>query len=440
MTQIQERMKLVQQVGALISEKHVNPIDWNYDYARWRESLHESAKAFCAGSNEDFERGIDAALRELRTSHLGLIRKQNPGVPATFALNAGLMPVQTAASRRWMFRDVVEDGPAHQGGIQAGEILLAIDGTAVEPGNVDISRPEDRPSGEHQADRTVLGKIPLFRLGKATTLTIGRLGDDTGREVTVNLPGSVAKDRPPLIEPKAVSYRTLDSEIGYLRIAYFPGAIGYSFIEKLNAAIRALQSKGSRRFVLDLRGNPGGGLGSHRLMSLLAARALPIGYSLTRLAIRKGWTKEDLPRIDRIPTQKLEKLALVVRFKILHRDRSIALKTETVSPSALAGSTVLLVNDATKSAAEMIAAFSKEHRLAPIIGSHTPGEVLGAVNFKLSKEYSLRMPTATWHTWGDLKIEGVGISPDIAVDLDPARLAQGRDVQLEAAVERARRL
>jgi C-terminal processing protease CtpA/Prc len=125
---------------------------------------------------------------------------------------------------------------------------------------------------------------------------------------------------------------------------------------------------------------------------------------------------------------------MAVRFKVLNRDRSIVLATENMGSSALAGNTVLLVNSNTRSAAEMIAAFVKEHRLAPIIGDKTPGEVLGAVNFRLGHNYKLRMPIATWQTWAGTAIEGSGVAPDRPVSLEPAELAGGEDKQLADAI------
>jgi len=169
-------------------------------------------------------------------------------------------------------------------------------------------------------------------------------------------------------------------------------------------------------------------------MSLLAAESIPVGYSLTRQAIRKAWKKERLPRIDRIPQGKLEQIGMAVKFKVFNRDRSIALATERLAEPTLAGAAVLLVNDHTKSAAEMVAAFCKEHSLATIIGDQTPGEVLGAVNFKLPSDYRLRMPIATWQTWAGAVIEGRGVEPDVVVALSPEQLQAGVDSQLQAAI------
>ena len=173
-------------------------------------------------------------------------------------------------------------------------------------------------------------------------------------------------------------------------------------------------------------------------MSLLSSASKPIGYSLTRNAIRKGSKKEDLPKIDRIPKGKMEQIGMAIRFKILNRDRSIVLATENLGISALVGATVLLVNDQTRSAAEMVVAFCKEHKLATVVGQKTPGEVLGAVNYKLLNGYRLRMPIATWYTWAGEAVEGKGISPDVETHLSPDQLIAGSDSQFQRAVELCR--
>jgi len=186
---------------------------------------------------------------------------------------------------------------------------------------------------------------------------------------------------------------------------------------------------------VDIRGNVGGGLGSLRLMSYLCPDKLEIGYSLTRRRLRNGYQKEKLIRIERIPARRHELLMMAIRFGLIHRDRSMVLVTEGLGAQPFHGRIVILVNEYTHSAAEMVASFAKENHLATFVGTRTAGEVLGGANFKLRNGYRLRMPVAGWYTWQGDCIEGKGVEPDIVVENSPPSLAAGIDVQLEKATE-----
>ena len=241
-----------------------------------------------------------------------------------------------------------------------------------------------------------------------------------------------------MVVPELVTSDLLNGGVGYIRGAYFQGVVGLNFIARFEAAVAALQERGAKKFVLDFRGNPGGGLASLRVMSwLLPKRRVPVGFSLTRHAINEGWTKDRLPCIDKLPTSKWQQAIMAIRFKLWNRDRSVAMATEGLPSSNLAGRSVLLFDRNSRSAAEMVAAFAFEHKVAPLVGSRTPGEVLGAVNFKLPHGYVLRMPIATWSTWSGATVEGVGIAPTTAATLDPEGLSFGVDTQVEAARRRA---
>ena len=99
---------------------------------------------------------------------------------------------------------------------------------------------------------------------------------------------------------------------------------------------------------------------------------------------------------------------------------------------------MILVDEFTHSAAEMVASFALENRLATLVGTTTSGEVLGSANFKLTRGYRLRIPTAGWFTWTDQCIEGRGVEPSITMDVDASSLAQGIDTELLKAMEVAR--
>jgi carboxyl-terminal processing protease len=94
---------------------------------------------------------------------------------------------------------------------------------------------------------------------------------------------------------------------------------------------------------------------------------------------------------------------------------------------------VLLVNEWTNSAAEMVANFAAENHLATLVGQKTHGNVLGATNFKLAGGYWLRLPIFGWFTSKGHSLEGNGVDPD--VEISPDDLAVGRDEQMTKAVE-----
>lgn len=238
-----------------------------------------------------------------------------------------------------------------------------------------------------------------------------------------------------MIEPRSLSHRMIAPSVGLVKVATFPGAVGQSFAKALDDAIRDLKDHGAQKLIVDIRGNIGGGLGSLRLMSYLCPGQLEIGYSLTRRQMRNGYRKEKLARVAKIPATKWELLMMAARFKIVHRDRSVVLMTEGLGQQPFHGRTVILVNEHTHSAAEMVAGFAKDNRLATLVGTRTAGEVLGGANFKLPGGYRLRMPVAGWYTWKGECIEGKGIESDVCIDNTPESLAGGADLQLGCALD-----
>ena len=223
-------------------------------------------------------------------------------------------------------------------------------------------------------------------------------------------------------------------------MATFPGAVGQDFAKGLDNVIRDFKNHGVQRLIVDIRGNIGGGLGSLRLMSYLCPGKQEIGHSLTRRRLRNGYRKESLTRIGKIPATKAELLMLAVRFKVFQRDRSMVLVTEGLGPQPFHGRIVVLINEHTHSAAEMVASFAKQNRLATLVGTRTAGEVLGGANFKLAGGYVIRMPVAGWYTWQGESIEGQGVEPDVFVENSAESLAMGADPQLENALRLSERL
>jgi C-terminal processing protease CtpA/Prc len=68
-----------------------------------------------------------------------------------------------------------------------------------------------------------------------------------------------------------------------------------------------------------------------------------------------------------------------------------------------------LSDEFTRSAAEMMVAFASRSKIAAVVGAPTPGQVLGAANFKVGGDYRLRIPLTAWYMWDGELIEGKGL-------------------------------
>ena len=105
------------------------------------------------------------------------------------------------------------------------------------------------------------------------------------------------KQRPPIVEPKSPIHSKIGQDIGLLKIAYFPGAMGMRFANALDRAVNDLKQQGCERLIIDLRGNIGGSLGFARLASYMCPGQIAIGHSLTPKRLRDGLRSGDAPRV-----------------------------------------------------------------------------------------------------------------------------------------------
>jgi C-terminal processing protease CtpA/Prc len=134
-----------------------------------------------------------------------------------------------------------------------------------------------------------------------------------------------------------------------------------------------------------------------------------------------------------MPRSRAELLVTLARFSF--RDKSVMLLTQGLGEQPFHNRIVILVNEWTNSAAEMVACFAAENRLANIVGQKTRGNVLGAANFRVGGGYWLRLPVFGWFTSKGRSLEGNGVDPDVPVEISPDALAIGQDNQMTRAIE-----
>jgi len=99
------------------------------------------------------------------------------------------------------------------------------------------------------------------------------------------------------------------------------------------------------------------------------------------------------------------------------------------------GPIVVLINAHCFSDAEITPWIMKDLGLATIIGEQTGGNVIGTYDFDLLDGSYFRLPSWGWWRLNGMDMEGNGCPPDIYVHISPEGLAEGRDNQIEAAVE-----
>jgi carboxyl-terminal processing protease len=403
------RQNVFEKVCRLVEKKHFNP---GLNGASW-PALVESrqARILEAETIERYETEVQDLLAELKTSHTGFFHKSLRKVPARFSINATFQRVSLNGNTQWMFQDVHEGGAAHAAGLEPGDILIELNGEEILP-----------------------PRAPIFRVGEAANVVVQRRNGER-TPVRIDVPAPKSKKRP-INQPRPVAWSKLPGEIGLIKITMFTGAVGIDLAHDINHAVADLRN--CNRLIVDLRGNTGGGIGGLRLMSYLTPDKRPVGYSLTKKRAAKGYRREDLTRFGRIPSRKIALLGLLLRYGLI--DKSIVLVTEGLGPQPFHGRVVILVNQHSASAAEMLAAFAKENQLATIVGTRTPGRLLSGGAFKAGHGFILGLPTAGYLTWQGTMLEGKGVEPEHPVELSYEALREGRDTQMEKAIEVVRQL
>jgi carboxyl-terminal processing protease len=259
----------------------------------------------------------------------------------------------------------------------------------------------------------------MFPMGAECTLEIERSEEPHSLRVSVPLPRS---RKQPYCEPKAVTYSLLDPKTAYLKVSILPGQLGLDVARDIDRAMHELSS--CDRLILDLRGHLGGGLGVLRLMSYLTSGKSPIGFTLSRKRAERGYVKDKLPRLDRLPTHLPNPLAIAsLAFKYAGRDPSVVLVSEGLGKQRWHCRVAILVNEHTVSAGEMVAAFAAENN----------GRLIPGSGLKVGLGYMLIMPRAQYITWAGRKCEGKGIEPHVACN--PALSSGDRDPVLQTALK-----
>jgi C-terminal peptidase prc len=219
------------------------------------------------------------------------------------------------------------------------------------------------------------------------TLTIERAGEKEPLKKTVTLGRTTAP---------GVSSRTLADGVGYIRL----GALNPATATAFGTTLAALQQKGTRSLVLDLRRSPGGLLTSAQEIASRLLASGPVVVVQRRNSERK-----------------LVKQPLGVKPGV----KRIAFK-----------SIVVLVDGGTAGAAEVLAAALRDGAGAKLVGAQTFGDGTEQTLFPLDNGGALELTTAKLFAPKEGDFDGKGLKPDVAVP------AAGADSILEQALRALR--
>lgn len=258
----------------------------------------------------------------------------------------------------------IKGTPAEKAGIQPQDIIIEID-------------------GEPSTDITVTEAVKKIRGEKGTTVTLTIIRDGEQLEVpivreTIDIP--------------SVEWR-VEEGVGIIEIGRF-GTDTTSLVEK---AAKEMMASGTKKIVLDMRGNPGGLLDE-------------------AVGVSSVW----LPKGSTVLEEK-------------RGGETIKTFTTSSNPIFKDVETVVLINKGSASASEIVAGALKDNGVATLMGETSYGKGSVQQIMDLSGGGSLKVTIARWFTPKGKNIDKEGIEPDTKVEMTSDDIKAKLDPQLDEA-------
>ncbi|HOC45685.1 MAG: S41 family peptidase [Syntrophorhabdaceae bacterium] len=253
----------------------------------------------------------------------------------------------------------IEDTPAFKAGMKAGDHIVKID-------------------GKNTKNMSLMDVVKLIRgpKGKAVTLTVAREGTQGLKEYTV------VRDT---ITVKSVKFRMLSDDYGYIRLAQFQEKTSKDLDNALKELEKDNKGKPLKGLVLDLRNDPGG----------LLEQAVEVSDK---------FLSEGL--IVSIEGRAGKRGADENKMKFYAQKKGVK----------YAGPMVVLVNEGSASASEIVAGALQDYKRAVIVGTKSFGKGSVQTIFPLGDGSAVRLTTAKYYTPKGRSIQSEGIVPDITVE------------------------
>jgi carboxyl-terminal processing protease len=245
----------------------------------------------------------------------------------------------------------IEDTPAFIAGIKTGDQIIRIDSKSTK-------------------DITIMEAVKKLRGPKDTKVTITIMRENMAKPKDFVLTRAI-------IQVKSVKAKTFDDNIGYIRIASFHERT----FDDLRKALREVSEKLNpmKGLVLDLRNDPGG----------LLIQAIEV----SDMFLKSGVIVSTRGRTKNMETKTMAR----------NDDNEITCPI------------VVLVNEGTASAAEIVAGALQDNGRALVIGTQTFGKASVQTVIPLEDGSALKLTTARYYTPKGRSIQAEGIKPDIVV-------------------------
>ncbi len=267
----------------------------------------------------------------------------------------------------------IAETPAAKAGIKAGDIILKVDDHKMMEGT------------------SLMDAVQKMRgpKGSAVTLTVLRKQESDFDELVFTL----IRD---IIRIQSVKSKVLEAGIGYIQISQFQEQTA----RDLSKAISTLLNENIHSLILDLRNNPGG---------LLASAV-------------------------KVSDQFLESGQRIVSIKSRDGDQD---EYTASRESFLKGVPIIvLVNEGSASASEIVSGALQDWRRAVVVGVQTFGKGSVQTILPLSDGSGLRLTTAKYYTPTGRSIQNKGIEPDIIVKQEITRAVKAPPIVREKDLAR----
>ncbi len=392
-----QRAEAFDTVRQRVREQYVDPqlrgVDWDASAARLRP------QALAAATDEQFWELLDRLTAELGDAHTQVLSpRRHAWWKAKQSLTLGLRVSEIAGEL--VVTGVAPGSDAERQGLKPGDAVQRIAGQpALDWWHATLA--DARKSSTPRAQLRSAARRLNAGDASSTEPTLVLDLEAGGQRRQHMLTRALLPDRP------VMSSQLLPSGHGYLRLSAFDPDLA----KRTPLGVALFDLRQAPGLVIDLRQNSGGSMAmATTLLTELFPRKVAVGKLLTR---------------DGKPLTRLFGLFNVTGPELMTHGNA----------TPYGGAVVVLVDEGSASASELVAAALQGLGRAQVVGRTSCGCLLGVQGLiELPGGGALSFSQMDFALQGSPRIEGRGVVPDVAVPLDRTALQAGRDPDLEAAV------